>query len=145
MSILSKFQNLLVHSCYYLNTYRIGNDAISLSLDTGFCVLFSDQLATDLFILFIFSRNQLLVLLVFSIFVYLVNFHSDHYYLFSVCLRFYFLFSSPTCLRLKTRSLIQRLSSFLNIRYKFPLSTTLVALKEFSYIVSLLSLFHNIF
>ena len=73
LSILSKFQNLLVHGCYILNTYRIGNDAISLSLDTDFCVLFSDKLATDLFISFIFSRNQLLVLLVFSIFILLIS------------------------------------------------------------------------
>lgn len=102
LSILSKLQNLLVHGCYYLNTYRIGNDAISLSPDTGFCVLFSDQLATDLSISLIFSRNQLLVLLVFSIFVYFINFHSD-LYLFSFCLWFYFLFFSPDMLEVEAK------------------------------------------
>ena len=40
---------------------------------------------------------------------------------------------------------IFHLSSFLNVGYKFPLDTTLVSLEEFSYSISLLPLFHNIF
>lgn len=86
------------------------------------CLFFLISLARDLLISLTFSKNQLLVSLLFSIaFVfYFFNSHLDLYYFhFLSTLAFSFFF--PTCLTLKLRSLIWNLSSKIGVYcYKFP-------------------------